>query len=61
MKKKKKRKFSGQKTMEAIRREREIEEYGKLVSLRPSIQHKDKSKYSRKEKHVNNTPERSDD
>lgn len=53
---KKKKQFSSQKSIEAIRRENEIQEYGKLVSLRPSSYHKDKSKYTRKEKHANNTP-----
>lgn len=33
---------------EAERRKREIEEYGKLVSLRPSIIMENKKKYNRK-------------
>lgn len=35
---------------EAFRREQEIKEHGKLVSLRPSIPHKSKKLYSRKPK-----------
>ena len=48
MKKKKKNKIKS--IPEKIRREKEIETYGKLVSLRPSIEHKSKKLYSRKKK-----------
>lgn len=48
---KKKKKFSSQKTREKTRRDKEIQEYGKLLSLRPSVCHKDKTKYTRKSKH----------
>ena len=46
MKRKKKNKI-----MEKIRREIELSQYGKLVSLRPSVAHKSKKIYSRQEKH----------
>jgi hypothetical protein len=45
---KKKKKYNSQKTLESIRRENELKEYGKLVSLRPSVEHKNKKLYSRK-------------
>lgn len=48
---KKKRKFSSQKVAEQKRREFELDQYGKLVSLRPSVYHRDKTKYTRKKKH----------
>ncbi len=54
MKKRKKNKYSRQKNLEKIRRENELKTYGKIVSLRPSITFKDKTKYSRKQKHKNN-------
>lgn len=41
-KKNKKKKFNSQKASESIRRKQELEQYGKLLSLRPSITHKDK-------------------
>jgi hypothetical protein len=49
--KKKKHKFSSQKAIEQSRRELELNQYGKLVSLRPSVCHRDKTKYTRKKKH----------
>lgn len=55
--KKKKKKFNSQKASELIRRRQELEQYGKLLSLRPSITHKDKTKYTRKQKHKNNIDE----
>jgi hypothetical protein len=45
MKKKKKKLIS---LVEKVRRDNEIKETGKLVSLRPSITHKSKKDYSRK-------------
>ncbi len=50
---KRKKKYSSQKISEEIRREREISEYGKLLSLRPSKVHKSKKKYTRKQKYKN--------
>lgn len=47
-------KFSSLKLSELARRENEIREYGKIVSLRPSVVHKSsKVQYSRKSKHKN--------
>lgn len=48
MKKRKQKKFNGQKTLEQIRRENEIAQYGKLVSLRPSKEIESKKSYKRK-------------
>ena len=48
--KKHKKKYSSQKVSESIRREREISEYGKLLSLRPSKVHESKKKYKRNKK-----------
>lgn len=56
-KKKKKKVYNSQKASEMIRRQQELSEYGKLLSLRPSIVHKDKTKYTRKQKHKNNIDE----
>lgn len=42
-----------QKFSAKARREQEIEDYGKQVSMRPSQTHKDKTKYTRKDKHKN--------
>lgn len=50
MKKKKKKVLS---LAEKVRRDAELKEYGRILSLRPSIQHRDKTKYYRKEKHKN--------
>ena len=36
---------------EKVRRETELKEYGRILSLRPSVVHKDKTKYNRKNKH----------
>ena len=55
--KKRRKKFNSQKASESIRRKQELEQYGKLLSLRPSITHKDKTKYTRKQKHKNNIDE----
>ena len=38
---------------EKVRRENELKEYGRILSLRPSIAHADKTKYNRKTKHRN--------
>ena len=56
MKRKKRKKYSSQKASESIRREREISEYGKLLSLRPSKVHESKKKYKRNKK-VEDTPD----
>lgn len=50
MKKKKKKKFS---LAEKVRRDNELAQYGRILSLRPSIIHKNKRNYTRKEKHKN--------
>lgn len=56
MKKKKKKKVMNVKTLaEKVRRENELKEYGRILSLRPSIVHKDKTKYNRKTKHKNDS------
>ena len=36
---------------EKVRRENELKEYGRILSLRPSVEHRDKTKYNRKNKH----------
>lgn len=38
---------------EKVRRENELKDYGRILSLRPSLVHKDKTKYNRKSKHKN--------
>ena len=38
------------KLAEHARRQQELEQYGRLLSLRPSIAHKNKKKYTRKDK-----------
>ena len=38
---------------EKVRRENELKEYGRILSLRPSLTHRDKTKYNRKTKHRN--------
>ena len=55
MKKKKKHNppASVDKINEAIRRENEIKEYGKILSLRPGKIQESKKTYKRKEKHGN--------
>ena len=53
MKKKKKKKVNVKTLAEKVRRENELKEYGRILSLRPSIIHKDKTKYNRKTKHHN--------
>lgn len=57
MKRKKRKKYSSQKASESIRREREISEYGKLLSLRPSKIHESKKKYRRNQKHKKDASE----
>ena len=54
MKKKKKKLLN---LAEKIRREAELQEYGRILSLRPSIEHKSKKIYSRKRKHKNEIKE----
>ncbi len=44
----KKQKFSNLKSLLKADREKEIEQYGKLVSMRPSKVHKSKKDYDRK-------------
>ena len=51
-KKKKKQKFSSVKALLKADRDREIEQYGKQVSLRPSKVHKSKKDYDRKKNKV---------
>jgi len=53
MSKKKKKKVNILSLAEKARREKEIEKYGRLLSLRPSVEHKSKKQYTRKEKHKN--------
>ena len=36
---------------EKVRRETELKEYGRILSLRPSVEHRDKTKYNRKSKY----------
>lgn len=48
MKKRKKKSYSSFNTLQDIRRNKEIEDNGKLVSLRPSIIMKSKKDYNRK-------------
>lgn len=51
---KKKKRWNSQRASETIRRKDEIERYGKLVSLRPTLVMKSKKKYTRKQKHKKN-------
>lgn len=51
MGKKKKKKIKVINLAEKVRRENELKQYGRLLSLRPSIEHKSKKVYNRKEKH----------
>ena len=51
-KKNKKRQFSSVKALLKADREREIEQYGKQVSMRPSKVHKSKKDYDRKKNKV---------
>jgi hypothetical protein len=52
MKKKKKQKFSSIKALLKADREKEIEQHGKQVSMRPSKVHKSKKDYDRKKNKV---------
>ena len=52
-KKPKKQKFSSIKALLKADREKEIEQYGKQVSMRPSKVHKSKKDYDRKRNKVN--------
>ena len=54
-KKKNKQKFSNLKSLLKADREKEIEQYGKQVSMRPSKVHKSKKDYDRKKNKVNNS------
>jgi hypothetical protein len=54
-KKPKKKQFSNLKSLLKADREKEIEQYGKQVSLRPSRVHKSKKDYDRKKNKVNNS------
>ena len=49
-KKTKKKKIENVTLAEKVRRENELKEYGRILSLRPSLVHKDKTKYNRKTK-----------
>jgi hypothetical protein len=59
-KKTKKKKIENVTLAEKVRRENELKEYGRILSLRPSLVHKDKTKYNRKAKHKNDTSLHSD-
>ena len=50
-KKTKKKKIENVTLAEKVRRETELKEYGRILSLRPSLVHKDKTKYNRKSKY----------
>ena len=50
---KKKKKVNVKTLAEKVRRENELKEFGRILSLRPSIVHADKTKYNRKTKHRN--------
>ena len=50
-KKTKKKKIENVTLAEKVRRETELKEYGRILSLRPSVAHRDKTKYNRKNKH----------
>jgi hypothetical protein len=52
-KKTKKKKIENVTLAEKVRRENELKEYGRILSLRPSVVHRDKTKYNRKSKHKN--------
>ena len=49
-KRKKKKKYNSQKLSEAARREQEIKDCGRILSLRPSIVHTSKKYYKRNKK-----------
>ena len=49
----KKKKMNVKTLAEKVRRENELKEFGRILSLRPSIVHADKTKYNRKTKHHN--------
>jgi hypothetical protein len=50
-KKIKKKKIENVTLAEKVRRENELKDYGRILSLRPSLVHKDKTKYNRKSKY----------
>jgi hypothetical protein len=50
-KKLKKKKLEMVTLAEKVRRENELKDYGRILSLRPSLVHKDKTKYNRKSKY----------
>ena len=54
-KKNKKQQFTTLKSLLKADREKEIEQYGKQVSMRPSKVHKSKKDYDRKKNKVNNS------
>ena len=47
---KRKKKYNSLKFSEKIRRDKELEEYGRILSLRPSKVHESKKKYRRNKK-----------
>ena len=58
----KKKKFSGQKASEKARREQELADYGRLLSLRPSVTHESSKDYKRaREKEIARREMSSDD
>ena len=50
-KKTKKKKIENVTLAEKVRRENELKDYGRILSLRPSLVHKDRTKYNRKSKY----------
>jgi hypothetical protein len=50
-KKTKKKKIENVTLAEKVRRENELKDYGRILSLRPSVVHRDKTKYNRKSKY----------
>jgi hypothetical protein len=58
----KKKKFSGQKASEKVRREQELADYGRILSLRPSVTHESYKDYKRaREKEIARREISSDD
>ena len=58
----KKKKFSGQKASEKARREQELADYGRILSLRPSVTHESSKDYKRaREKEIARREMSSDD
>ena len=61
-KKKKNRQFSSSKAAQAARREQELADYGRILSLRPSVMHESSKDYKRaREKEIARREMSSDD